>query len=261
MGFDVFMQLNKIFSTQSVGFYNDYNYLSVSEVGKVRESNEDSLGIFKVKEGLLLIICDGLGGGLSGEFAAKSSIDSIHRYFTESKEKDILKRIKKAIQIANHLVFEKSNGNLHFKGMATTCEVLLLNGMSAYWGHVGDSRIYYFIKNRVTQLTKDHSFTQKLIDDGVLTAKNSDKHPKKSVVTKAIGVNKIFEVDTSKMLLAKQSRSKFFLCTDGVTTVVNNFEIEKLLELEDLSEISEKFKKLIKRRGAPDNYSFILVSA
>jgi protein phosphatase len=158
-------------------------------------------------------------------------------------------------------VFEKSNGNLHFKGMATTCEVLLLNGASAYWGHLGDSRIYYYSKKKLTQLTKDHSVSQKLVDDGELSLRDYPHHPKKSIVTKAIGDNSIPEVDSSKILLTKQVSSKFLVCTDGVTCVVSNYEIEKLLEKDDLNEISEKLNKLIERRGAPDNFSYVLVSA
>lgn len=255
------MQYTKVLDVQPGRFYSNYNYISVSEFGKKRDKNEDAVGIFDVKEGLLIIICDGLGGGLSGEFASRVSVEKIHKSFIQSNEMDFIKRIKHSIESANHLVFEKSNGNLHFKGMATTCEVLLINRVNAYWGHVGDSRIYHFNKKKLTQVTKDHSISQKLLDDGELSFKEYHNHPKKSIVTKAIGDSRIPEVDSSKMLLTKQAGSKFFVCTDGVTCVVSNYEIEKLLEKDDLNEISCKLNRLIDRRGAPDNFSYVLVSA
>ena len=254
------MQVSKIFRLKSVESRMNYSYLSISEHGKIREQNEDSVGIFHTDFGLLIVICDGLGGGLSGEFASMLSVETIHKSFVESHELDLLKRIRKSIEKANKFVYEKSNGNLNFKGMATTCEVLLLNGVSAFWGHIGDSRIYFHKNKKLNQLTKDHSLIQKLIDEGELAVKDFKNHPKKSVITKAIGDDQIPEIDTSKMLLPNQSQLKFFVCTDGVTCVVNDNELEILLEHEDLSEISNKLKKLINKRGAPDNYSYVIVS-
>lgn len=246
--------------TKSVEFCKEYQYCSVSEFGKVRKQNEDSIGIFQTQFGLLIVICDGLGGGLSGEFASTLSVETIHTTFIESNELDLLKRIRKSIEKANKFVYEKSNGNLNFKGMATTCEVLLLNGISAYWGHIGDSRIYFYKNNKINQLTKDHSLIQKLIDEGELTVKDFKNHPKKSVITKAIGDDKIPEVDISKMLLPGESQLKFLVCTDGVTCVVNDNELENLLEYGDIYKISDKLQKLIEKRGAPDNYSYVIVS-
>lgn len=249
-----------MFQIRSVEFHMKYNYLSVSEYGKIREKNEDSLGIFHTDFGLLIVICDGLGGGLSGEFASRFSLETIHKTFIESQELDLLKRIRKSIEKANKFVYEKSNGNLNFKGMATTCEVLLLNGVSAFWGHIGDSRIYFHKNKKLNQLTKDHSLIQKLMDEGELAIKDFKNHPKKSVITKAIGDDQIPEIDTSKILLPNQSQLKFFVCTDGVTCVVNDNELETLLEHKNLNEMSDKLKKLIDKRGAPDNYSYVIVS-
>jgi protein phosphatase len=255
------MQHTKVLDVNPARYYSNYNYISVSEFGKKRDKNEDAVGIFHLKEGLLTIICDGLGGGLSGEFASRVSVEKIHKSFIQSKEMDLIKRIKQSIESANHFVFEKSNGNLQYKGMATTCEVLLINSVNAYWGHVGDSRIYHFNKKKLTQLTKDHSITQKLLDEGELSFKEYHTHPKKSIVTKAIGDSRIPEVDSSKMLLTKQVGSKFLVCTDGVTCVVSNYEITKLLENDDLNEISENLSRLISGRGAPDNFSYVIISA
>jgi PPM family protein phosphatase len=250
----------KIFQFKSVEFFMNYNYYSVSEHGKIRQKNEDSVGIFETEFGLLVIICDGLGGGLSGEFASKLSVDTIHEYFIETSETDLLKRIRKAIEKANKFVYEKSNGNLNFKGMATTCEVLLLNGVSAYWGHIGDSRIYFYKNKKLKQLTKDHSLIQKLMDAGQLAVKDSKNHPKKNVITKAIGDDQIPEIDTSKLVLTNESLLKFFVCTDGVTCVVDDSELEEFLGYDDLKETSSQLEKLIEERGAPDNYSFVVVS-
>jgi len=238
----------------------NYNYFSVSEYGQKRKDNEDSVGIFHTDYGLLIIMCDGLGGGLSGEFASKVSVETIHKTFIQSEEVDSIKRIRKAIEQANKFVYEKSNGNLNFKGMATTCEVLLLNGTCSVWGHIGDSRIYIFKNNKLKQLTKDHSLVQKLMDEGEFTVKELKNYPRKSVITKAIGDDKIPDIDTSKIVLPNSDHFKFFVCTDGVTCVINDAEIEKFLVQNDIKEASEQLKNLIEMRGAPDNYSFVIIS-
>ena len=238
----------------------NYNYFSVSEYGQKRKDNEDSVGIFHTNYGLLIIMCDGLGGGLSGEFASKVSVETIHKTFIQSEEVDSIKRIRKAIEQANKFVYEKSNGNLNFKGMATTCEVLLLNGTCSVWGHIGDSRIYIFKNNKLKQLTKDHSLVQKLMDEGEFTVKELKNYPRKSVITKAIGDDKIPDIDTSKIVLPNSDHFKFFVCTDGVTCVINDAEIEKFLVQNDIKEASEQLKNLIEMRGAPDNYSFVIIS-
>lgn len=246
--------------SNSVEFYKNYNYFSVSDQGKIRSENQDAVGIFPTEFGLLVVICDGLGGGLSGEIASRSSVDTIHKTFIESKETDLLGRIRNSIEKANKFVYEKSNGNLNFKGMATTCEVLLVNGVSAYWGHIGDSRIYLFKNKKVKQLTKDHSLIQKMLDEGVLDIKDYKNHPKKSVITKAIGDEKMPDIDTSKIILPNTSNFKFFLCTDGVTCVTNDSTLEDFLSYDDIKESSAQLKNYIDGLGAPDNYSFVIVS-
>lgn len=237
-----------------------YSYTSLSNHGKVREQNQDSIGIFQTKHGLLVIICDGLGGGLSGEFASKISVMNIHKNFLESDENNLIKRIRVSIERANKFVYEKSNGNLNFKGMATTCEVLLLNSSSVYWGHIGDSRIYFQKNKKLVRLTKDHSLIQKLIDEGSLSLKDSNRHPKKSVIMNAIGDGQLPKVDTSKMVLPRGEKWIFFVCTDGVTCVVTDNELENILLQKDIQKIKEKLHKLIEKRGAPDNYSFVIVT-
>lgn len=254
------MNFSGNYSSSNINTYNTYKFTHASHAGKIRKQNEDSLGIFRTNVGLLIIICDGLGGGLAGEFASKSSIEKIYLSFQNSEEPDILLRIKTAINNANRFVYEKSNDNLNFKGMATTCEVFLLNGFSAYWGHIGDSRIYSLKNGKLNQLTKDHSIIQKLVDEGGIPISKSKNHPKKNVITKAIGDEQKPEIDLSKMLLSDGKPLRFFICTDGVTCVVNDEELNKILSIPDINVSSENLISLINDRGAPDNFSFVLIS-
>ena len=236
-----------------------YKYISASETGLKRARNEDSVGVFDVPTGLLVIVCDGVGGNNAGEVASGLSVETIHSNFIGSELNDHLEKIKGAIINANHLINEKSKNNIDFLGMATTVELLFLNKDSAYWGHVGDSRIYIWKNGKLKQITKDHSLVQKLIDEGHLTLKEAEKHPNRNIVMRALGDKAVVDIDLSKQKLNAKDELKFFVCTDGVTEVITNDEIEELLMLKDLGQISETLKSKIEERGAPDNYSFVII--
>jgi protein phosphatase len=141
--------------------------------------------------------------------------------------------------------------------MATTIEVLFLVENTAYYGHVGDSRMYYLQNGKLKQLTKDHSLVQKLIDEGFLTVDEAEHHPDRNIIMRALGDTSAIEIDLSKITLKSSDDSLFFLCTDGVTTVVKDNELEEILTNYDF--LKEKLSELINQRGAPDNYTFVCI--
>ena len=238
-----------------------FTYIKESKVGMKRTNNEDSIGIFNVDGGLLAVVCDGLGGNNAGEIASGLCVEVIHKYFIESNESDYLKRIKDSIEDANRKIKEESSKENQLDGMATTAEILFIKDKTAYWGHVGDSRIYNLKNGKLKQLTKDHSLIQKLIDDGYLTLNQAETHPNKNIIMRALGDSESVEVDLSKTKLIPSDTHKFFLCTDGVSNVINHEELEKLLRDEEPESISKNITKLIEKRGAPDNFSYVLLES
>lgn len=238
-----------------------YSYLSRTEVGLKRFDNEDAIGIQEIGGGLLAIVCDGLGGNKAGEVASRLAIETIINDFNElSNGIDWLEKIRISILDANKAVYEKSLSNFEYKGMATTAEVLFLKDDSAYWGHVGDSRIYSFKNNKIQKITKDHSLVQKLLDEGYLTLKEAENHPNKNIIMRAVGEQQDLEIDLSKQRNDYYEQNKYFLCSDGVTAVINDEELQDILRNTDLDVISEILFNLINERGAPDNFSFIIIS-
>jgi protein phosphatase len=236
----------------------DYKYSSVTNIGLKRKNNEDSLGIFEVDNGILAIVCDGLGGNKAGDVASQLSVNQVYEYFQSSDQPDYLDRIKLSIMSANKFLLEKSNSSSEFKGMATTIEVLFLKDNNAYWGHIGDSRIYFSRNGKLKQITKDHSLVQKLVDEGYLTLKEAENHPNKNIIMRALGDNNKVEIDLSKIKLNSSDDCLFFLCTDGVTGVMKDNELEKIFA--DYNKINETLTKQIIKRGAPDNFSFVIIA-
>ncbi len=237
-----------------------YTYLSVSETGLKRFDNEDAIGVMEINEGLLAIVCDGLGGNKAGEVASRLAIETVFNRFYDLENIDWLEKIKLSIMEANKSVYEQSESNNDLRGMATTAEVLFLKDDTAYWGHVGDSRIYQLKNNKLKQLTKDHSLVQKLIDEGYLTIKEAENHPNKNIIMRALGEQSNIEIDLSKQKINLKDNMKFFLCTDGVSAVINDEELQDILRNTDMELISKTLTQLIEERGAPDNFSFIIIT-
>lgn len=237
-----------------------YNYISYTDIGLKRTDNEDALGVFETDSGVLAVVCDGLGGNKAGDVASKLTVEIIHKEFISSTERDYLEKIRSAILKANSIVIETSNSNIDMKGMATTVEVLFIKGNTAYWGHVGDSRIYIIKNGKIKQLTKDHSLVQKLVDEGYLTLKEAENHPNKNIIMRALGDNQKIDIDLSKLKFNSFDDLKFFMCTDGVSGVLKDQELEKMISMTNMKELPEVLSAAIKEKGAPDNFSFVIIT-
>lgn len=236
-----------------------FNYLRFTSPGSVKRLNEDAVETNEINDGLLAVLCDGVGGDNGGELAARIALKSAIYFFSSSDVDDYLERIKLAMEESNKFVLNHSSSGLPYKNMATTLEIAYFKDNLVYWGHIGDSRIYHLKSKRLNQITKDHSLVQKLLDEGFITHKQASNHPQKNVIIKALGDNPVIEPDISKIKLNMRDENKFFICSDGVSNLINNDELEDILSLNDFNEIKNKLVKLIKIRGAADDYSFILI--
>jgi PPM family protein phosphatase len=237
----------------------NYKYTSISRTGLIRANNEDSIGVFKTGEGILAVVCDGVGGNKAGEVASQLTVDVIYNYFKESGSSDYLERIRSSITEANKAVFKKAAGDRDLSGMATTVETLFLIDNTAFCGHVGDSRVYLYSNKKIKQITKDHSYVQKLIDEGRITPEDAEEHPGRNIITRALGDETSIEVDLFKLDLTPGEKICFLVCTDGVTGTISNDELELIFQSGDINIISQKISGLVEERGAPDNYSFVLM--
>jgi len=238
----------------------NFSYSVISNVGFLRKNNEDFADVFKYPEGILAIVCDGLGGTNAGEYASRKTVELINQAFKKnSLEKDYLERIKAAIEFANRNIFHQSKTEFKYFGMSSTVEVVFLNESFIYWGHIGDSRIYYFHSGKLKLLTKDHSFVQQLVDEGNIAPKDVRTHPKKNVIINAIGNSLSTHIDLSKIRIDLEGRCKVLICTDGVSSVVDDTDIEFILAHNQMGQAAEKLVKKVETAGAPDNFSFIIL--
>ena len=151
-------------------------------------------------DGLLSILCDGVGGDYGGDLASKIAIKSANFFSHQVIITDYLLRIKQTLEEANSFVLNHSVSNSAFlRVWLQTIEILFLKDNLAFWGHIGDSRIYHLRNIGIKQITKDHSLVQKLLDEGFIIHRQAANHPNKNIIMKALGDNLFVEPDISKI--------------------------------------------------------------
>ena len=234
-----------------------------TDIGKAREKNQDYYYIPSSQDDLqLFILADGMGGYNGGEVASKLATESLKKYtqnnfesIEKSKEK-ILELIGNAMEYANMVVYEKSKEEKELEGMGTTLEVCLIYNNKVYLGHVGDSRIYRIRKEVIRKLTKDHSYVQQLVEDGKITREEATNHPKKNMLTKALGCTPYVEPDIRARNVEKGDI--IIMCSDGLTNMVTEQEIFEAVK-ENAEKAPEVLVQKANNAGGYDNITVVTI--
>ena len=234
-----------------------------TDVGRVRESNQDSYYIDEEDlQFKLYILADGMGGYAGGEIASSLAVDMTRNYIlnslknTECNKEKIQQAIKEAIEYANMMVKEKASQDEKISEMGTTLDVLIMYGNRIYIGHVGDSRIYRIRKNIIRRLTKDHSYVEKLYEDGTITKEEAEHHPKKHMLIKAIGSEMFAEPDIMEKKILEDD--VILMCSDGLTNMVKDKEIYNIIT-NGAGNLAESLVKKANENGGYDNITAIVI--
>lgn len=234
-----------------------------TDVGKARDMNQDYYYISPESEELkLYILADGMGGYKGGEVASKLATISAKNYIESNfsniiKEKEEIQNlIKNAMEYANMVVYEKSKEDEELDGMGTTLEVCLIYNNRVYIGHVGDSRIYRIRKDIIRKLTNDHSYVEKLVKDGTITKEEAVNHPKKNMLTKALGCTVFVEPDVTVKGFIKEDI--ILMCSDGLTNMIKEEEIYNIIK-EDYKIAAQKLIEKANENGGYDNITAIVI--
>lgn len=226
--------------------------LGVSKTGLVRQRNEDRF----YAKGPLLIVADGMGGYTGGEYASTMVVDTIVDVI-EKADIITVDVLREAILEANRMVFEKSQSYKELEGMGTTAVVAYVKEDTLLWTHVGDSRLYIYGGSQLRRMTNDHSMVQELVNAGTITEAEVIHHPKRNMLTRAIGVYDTVEVDTGMVEVHEGER--ILLCSDGLSGYIEESRIEEILSEESSeSRVLEDLVQLVYDAGARDNVTIIL---
>lgn len=234
---------------------------ALTDVGRVRSGNEDSYSALWGEESpegaeALIVVADGMGGHAAGEVASNMAVDEVVRLITgsgvspELKGEAYLELLGEVLQKANTTVFQAGQ-DADKRGMGTTCTVAVIRGDQLYVSHVGDSRAYLLRAESLHQITEDHSWVEQQMALGTLSREEARNHPDRNVITRAVGLEERITVDGYLVPLADQDI--LLLCSDGLTTMIENAEIAVILSANQPEEACKALIEAANSKGGHDN--------
>jgi len=238
-----------------------------TDPGMVREHNEDCFLI--VPESGFALLADGMGGHLAGEVASAMAVDQITHHllnaFRDPRANPVNNgsfesgTLVDAIKIANSAIHDASMKSPEQAGMGTTIVAAAFHGNRITVAHVGDSRVYRFRRGALQQITEDHSMVQELLKRGLITAEEARTSVNRNLVTRALGVDPIVEVDVREDVF--EDGDLYLLCSDGLNDVLTDEEIAAILATHghDLEAATKRMIEEVNNRGGPDNVSIVLI--
>lgn len=238
------------------------NIYGMSDVGRRRDNNQDCFEIRQIAENAqLIVLCDGMGGAAGGSTASTLARDTIIRQISASYRPDLnLRSIKNimqaAISAANIRVFDQSVNDQSLAGMGTTAVVALVTDGCAYIAHVGDSRAYLIGQSGMNQLTTDHSIVQMMVESGQITADEARVHPKRNIITRAVGVSDSVKIDFDQ--ISTRAGDRLLVCSDGLTNYASADEICEIVKNNPAQDAVHLLISLANQNGGGDNITVVL---
>ncbi|HIU56407.1 MAG TPA: Stp1/IreP family PP2C-type Ser/Thr phosphatase [Candidatus Ornithomonoglobus merdipullorum] len=233
---------------------------ALTDVGRVRKINEDSFRIFESEEYSYGIVADGMGGHQAGEVASAMAVDEISAYIDEHLSGELdrfqaMEVIRQGFLSANRKIYEFSCENERVMGMGTTATLCMLRGGYIIFAHVGDSRAY-MIGDTISQITRDHSYVQELVKLGQITPEQAKHHPRRNIITRAMGVEKTVKVDTG---VKPYNGERLLLCSDGLVDEIEDSELFDAARDGDPDECVRRLVNTANERGGNDNITAVIM--
>lgn len=233
----------------------EFHYAARSDVGLVRQNNQDS-GYAGAN---LLVLADGMGGPAGGDIASSVAIAHLVPLDTDSHPAEtLLPSLRDALMDAHEELSERSEQDPELAGLGTTCIALMRSGNKLAMVHIGDSRAYLLRGDTLTQVTTDHSFVQYLVDGGQITPEEAEHHPQRNVVMRILGDSQA-DVTPDETMREAVVGDRWLLCSDGLSGVVSSDTIAEILtDVRDPGECAEELIRLALLAGGPDNVTCVV---
>jgi PPM family protein phosphatase len=225
--------------------------VGVSDVGRQRSANEDSLVIAPP----FFAVADGMGGAKAGEVASATAIEVFEGEAESSEAAE--SQLARIVREANRRIHALAVSDESFRGMGTTLTAAKITGDQVSLGHVGDSRAYLLRNHELEQLTRDHSLVAELERSGQITPEAAEHHPQRSIITRALGPEPDVEVDT--YTIAGRDGDLFMICSDGLTSMISDDEVSSILRsAAGLDDAAEALVRAANQSGGRDNITVVL---
>ncbi|NLP30838.1 MAG: Stp1/IreP family PP2C-type Ser/Thr phosphatase [Clostridiales bacterium] len=237
------------------------NVTCKTDKGKLRQNNEDSL--LCIEEHNFYMVADGVGGHNSGELASKLAVDYVRAYINNNPilvADDIYLKnyFLNCLKEVNTIIYDRASKTIEDQGMATTAALLYIRDNKAYVVNVGDSRAYLAREGQLLQITEDHTYVNELLKRGSISLEEAKDHPKRNMITRALGSEESIEPDFYKFDIYKGDI--ILLCTDGLYNEIDVNEINRLItNSTDTNTIAHKLVTRANEQGGKDNITVICV--
>jgi PPM family protein phosphatase len=245
---------------------------SQSDVGCVRENNEDSFGYWEpeddqqfLRKGRLAVVADGMGGYEGGQEASRLAVETLVAAYRDFRGDDPQAALVEALQAAHEQIRQYSFAHPELRGMGTTCTAAAIvrgaNGTAngdanydaLYYVHVGDTRLYLIRDGQITRVTRDHSYVERLVESGMISAEEAEHHPQRNILTAALGTNPDLIMDSPGRPEPLLPEDVLLICSDGLWGQVRDPEIRDAVEKKTTEKACRELIKLARERGGPDN--------
>jgi len=226
-------------------------YAARSDVGLVRSNNEDSV----YAGARLLALADGMGGHAAGEVASQLVIAALAHLDDDEPGGDLLAKLDAAIRSGNSAIAAQVEMEPDLEGMGTTLTAILFAGNRLGLAHIGDSRGYLLRDGELTQITKDDTFVQTLVDEGRITREEAHSHPQRSLIMRALTGH---EVEPTLTMREVRTGDRYLLCSDGLSDPVSDETILDALQIPDVTDSADRLIELALRGGGPDNVTVVV---
>lgn len=235
-----------------------------SSTGKVRDKNEDAVGKFENQSGMIMgLISDGIGGNNAGEVASQMVVTHIGSSFektTITELDDFQQWFTDKLAQENTAIIDQSNSDLRLKDMGTTMVAAIIDGNDSLIANIGDSRGYVFSDGKLTQITEDHSYVNELVKHGDITPDQAKNNPYKNIITKSLGISDDSTADFKAYAI--KPNDQILLCTDGLTNMVDDHDIETILQQDDgIQSKCNQLVALANQNGGLDNITVLIAYA
>ena len=238
----------------------NFNHYLGSDVGQKRKANEDFHGDRMTVNGYVFVVCDGMGGHVGGATASQLAVQSILEFFDKEPLDNIILGIDKAIKFANEQIFATALAQPELKGMGTTATITIMREEGAYIGHVGDSRIYLKSDGKLNRLTKDHSFVQGLVDQGIIKDDEAESHPQKNQILKALGIREDVDATVCESPIQLKVGDTILMCSDGLSGLVTDSRMEELVNENNVQQSAVDLINEANQNGGDDNITAAVIS-
>ncbi len=231
-----------------------------TDIGLVRTHNEDHVSVVQGGDGCstLSVVADGLGGHAAGEVASEIAVSEVMDAYRRNGRPDIDGLLGDGIRAAHERILAQARENAQLQGMGTTCTALAVDAGKMYIAHVGDSRAYR-LRERLEQLTRDHTVAQELVDEKIIHPAEADMHPAAHVLTRALGMEEPLRIDILSPPEEVLAGDRYLICSDGLTGQVSDSEIRDVLSSMPPEDACAELVRRACNAGGPDNISVAVV--